>query len=87
MRKQWIENLRIKVGYSYINYSMSVRNLLLILDNTLGMEKQMNAICKSCCYKVRNVGLIFKYINNETCKTLVKSLIISRLEYFISLYL
>jgi len=31
------ENLRIKVGSSYINYSMSVRNLGLILDNTLGI--------------------------------------------------
>ena len=30
------ENLRIKVGSSYINSSMSVRNLGLILVNTLG---------------------------------------------------
>jgi len=33
------ENLRIKVGSSNINYSMSVRYLELILDITLGMEK------------------------------------------------
>ena len=60
---------------------MSVRNLGLILDNTLGMEKQVNSICKSCYYQIRNIGLIRKYINDETCKTLVQALIISRLDY------
>jgi len=34
------EKLRIKVGFSYINYSMSLRNLGLILDNTTRVEKQ-----------------------------------------------
>ena len=60
---------------------MSVRNLGLILDNTLGMEKQVNSICKSFYYGIRNTGLIHKYINDETYKTLVQSLIISRLDY------
>ena len=60
---------------------MSVRNLGLILDNTLGMEKQVNSICKSCYYLIRNIGLIHKYINDETCKTLVQALIISRPDY------
>ena len=75
------ENLRIKVGSSYINYSMSVRNLTLILDNTLGTEKQVNSACKSCYYQIRNMGLIRKYITDETCNTLVQALIISRLDY------
>ena len=42
------EKLRIQVGSCYINYSVSMRNLGLILDNTLGMEKQLNSICKIC---------------------------------------
>ena len=32
------------VGSTYINYFMSVRNIGLILDNTIGMEKQVNYI-------------------------------------------
>jgi len=75
------ENLCINVGSSYINSAMSVRNLGLILDNTLGMEKQVNYICKSCYYQIINIGLIPKYINDETCRTLVQALIISRLDY------
>jgi len=54
---------------------------LHILDNIRGMEKQVNSICKSCYYEIRNIGLIRKYINDETCKTLVQALIIPRLDY------
>jgi len=49
------ENLYIKVGSSYIDSSMSVKNLGLILDNTLGKKKQVNSICKTCYYKIRNI--------------------------------
>jgi len=75
------ESLRIKVGSSYINSSMSVKNLGLILDNTLRMKKHVNSICKFYYYQIRNIGLIRKYINDETCKTLVQALIIYRLDY------
>jgi len=60
---------------------MCVRNIWLLLDNTLGMEKKVNYICKSCYYKIRNIGLIRKYINDETSKTLVQTLITSWLDY------
>jgi len=63
------ENLHIKIGSSYINLSMSIRNLGNILDNTLGIEKQVNSISKSCYYQIRNIGLIHKYINDKSCKT------------------
>jgi len=50
----------------------AVKNLGLILDTTLEMEKQVNSVCKSCYYRIRN-GLIRKYINAETSKTLVQA--------------
>jgi len=43
--------------------------------------KQVNYICKSCYYQIRNIGIIHKYINDETRKTSVQALIISRLDY------
>ena len=59
------EILRIEVESSYINYSMSVRNIGLIL------EKRVNSICKSCYYQRRNIGLIHKHINDEICQNLI----------------
>ena len=75
------ENLRIKVASSYINSSLSVKNLGFILDNTLGIEKQMNYRCKSCYFEIRNIFIFRKYIHDDICKTLVQTLIISRLDY------
>ena len=64
------------------NHSPNLCHILgPILDNTLGMEKQVNYICKSRYYRIRNTGLIRKYINDETCRTLVRDFIISRLDY------
>ena len=37
------ENLHIKIGSSYIKASASVRSLGIILDSTLGMEKQVKS--------------------------------------------
>jgi len=59
---------------------MPVRNLGPILDITLGMEKQLNIICESCYYQIRNIGHYHKHINNETSKYLVQAVIISRLD-------
>ena len=74
------ENLRARVGSRYIYYSMSVRNLGLILDNTLVMAKQVNNICMFYYYQIRNIGLFRKYIKDETYRKLVKAIIVSKLD-------
>ena len=53
------EDLRIGLGSSYINYSMSMRNLRLVLVNTIGMEKQVNFIPKSWYDQIRNIRFIW----------------------------
>jgi len=50
------------------------------LVNTLEMGKQVNSIGKSCYYQITNIRFIRKYINNEICKTLLQTFIISRLD-------
>ena len=45
------------------------------------MEKQVNAICKSCYYQICCVSSIHPYITTEAYKTLVQVLVISRLDY------
>ena len=51
------DNLRIKVGSNYINSSMSVTNLLLILANTLGMKRRAILYVSPCIikYKMQDV--------------------------------
>ena len=45
------------------------------------MEKQVNSRCKSCYYKIGNVGFICKHLNDEIYKSLLQALIIYRLDY------
>ena len=45
------------------------------------MEKHANAISKSCFFHLRNIGRIRPFITINACKTLVNSLVTSRLDY------
>jgi hypothetical protein len=47
----------------------------------LCMQKQVNAITKSCYFQIRNIGRNRSYTTEDACKTLVSSLIASRLDY------
>ena len=73
------ENVRIKVGTGNINSYMSTVKLVRVLANAFEMVKQVNYICKSCCYQKINT----KLTSDEICKSLVQTLIISRLHTMI----
>ena len=58
-----------------------MRNIGVYLDSSLTMDKQVNAVSRACYYQIRNIGYIRQFITIDTCKTLVNSLITSRLNY------
>lgn len=45
------------------------------------MEHQASSISKACFYQIRNIGRIRTHITENACKTLVCSLVTSRLDY------
>ena len=45
------------------------------------MENHCNTLTKSCYFHLRNIGRIRNYITEDACKTLVNSLVTSRLDY------
>ena len=51
------------------------------MDSGLAMEKQVNAISKSCFYHIQNIGKVRQYITNDAYKILVQALVTSRLDY------
>ena len=51
------------------------------MDSGLTLEKQVNAISKSCFYHIRNIGKVKQYIINDACTVLVQALVTSRLDY------
>ncbi|CAC5377481.1 unnamed protein product [Mytilus coruscus] len=45
------------------------------------MERQVSAIVKSCHFHISNIGRIRSFITTTACKTLVNSLVTSRLDH------
>ena len=45
------------------------------------METHISAITKSCNYRLSNIGRIRRFISMDACKTLVNSIVTSRLDY------
>jgi hypothetical protein len=62
--------------------SECVKNLGVYFDETLSMNQQVSSVSKSCFHQIRNIGRTRSYITENACKTLICSLVTSRLDYF-----
>ena len=71
----------LSFGGNVVTSSDVVKNLGVYMDKTLSMSKQVSEVSKSCFFHIRNIGRIRQYITDDACKTLVCSLITSRLDY------
>lgn len=78
---QKVPNIKLKVGNNIINSVTCVKNLGVYFDHHLTMEKQVSSLLKSCYYNIYNIGRIRRTITTQACKTLVNSLVTSRLDY------
>jgi hypothetical protein len=73
------------VGDEYIKPSLSASNIGIVLDNTMSMDSQIMAVCKSCFYHINCISRIRRYISFEDIKQLVEAFVISRIDYCNSL--
>jgi hypothetical protein len=78
-------DMTLTIDSCSIALAHQVRNLGAIQDRHLTMEAQVNTICKSCYYHLRNIGAIRQYITTDACRTLVQATVTSRLDYANSL--
>ena len=76
-----LDSISVRVGNSVIRSTKCVRNLGTLLDSNLDMEQQVNSVCKSAYAQLRSIGHIRPYLSNDATKTLVNSLVTSRLDY------
>jgi len=73
------------VGDEYVTPSRSARNIGVVFDDTMSMESQIMAICKSCFYHIKCISRIRRYLSFEDTKKLVHAFIISRIDHCNSL--
>ncbi|KAL8588124.1 hypothetical protein ACOMHN_059498 [Nucella lapillus] len=77
--------LSLNIGSSNITFSKSARNLGVIFDKDLSMHEQVKKICQLAYFEIRKISSVRHYLTTDATKTLVSSLVISRLDYCNSL--
>ena len=79
--KQHFNDLNISLGNSRIAPSISARNLGVIFDNHMSLDIQINSICKSAFFHLRNIGSIRNMLTDDACSQLIHSLVTVRIDY------
>lgn len=73
--------IRLRVGENLIEPSSHIKNLGVIFDTQMNMTKQINSIISSGYFQLRNIRRIGRYLNQDTKHHVVRSLILSKLDY------
>ena len=81
-----IETQYIQIGEHRIKFSTSAKNLGVIFDPELGMDLHVNNITRSCFFQLRQLRSIRRSLTMEASKTLVHSLVSSRVDYCNSIF-
>ena len=74
-------DLPLVIGEATINPSDSVRNLGVIIDKHLTMQKQINATCRNAFYQLRKVARIRKLLSRPAAVQLVSAFVLSLIDY------
>ncbi|XP_075036108.1 uncharacterized protein LOC142097822 [Mixophyes fleayi] len=80
-RTSFPSDLSITVDNSSISPVPQLRCLGVILDSSLSFAPHIHSLAKSCHFKLRNIARIRPFLSQDATKSLVHSLIISRLDY------
>ena len=69
-----------------IRFVHSAKNLGVILDTELSFEAQIRKVTSSCFSTIRNISRIKGFLNSDQIKTLVSTLVFTKLDYCNVLY-
>ena len=67
--------------YHYLSITIGDKYLGVIFDRVLSLRQHVSYTSKTCRFHLRNISRIRKYIPQDTSFVLIKSLVMSRLDY------
>ena len=82
-----VENKHISVGGDVIQNSPAARNLGVLIDEQLSLHNHIHQVAKICRFHIHSIWKIRDYLSKATTKSIVHSVIISRLDYCNALYI
>ncbi|XP_033121101.1 uncharacterized protein LOC117120193 [Anneissia japonica] len=80
-----VEAMSLQPYQFLVEPKSEVRNLGVILDSTLQMKSNINAVCRSSCAALRKIEKIRKFLDKPTTLRLIYAFLNSRLDYCNSL--
>ncbi len=78
---QKITSIDVPVRNTVITSVPAVTNLAVTLGSLMKMDQQVTSVCRSAYYQIRRIGCIRGYLTANATKSLVSSLVTSRLDY------
>ena len=81
-----IETECMQIGEHCIKFSSSAKNLGVTFDPELGIDLHVNNITRSCFFQLRQLRSIRRSLTVEATKTLVHTLVSSRVDYCNSIF-
>ena len=69
------------MGQSDIAFSSAARYQLVIFDSELALKEQVNKLCQLAYLETRRIGSVRQCLSVEATRTLVSSVVLSRLNY------
>jgi len=79
-------DLTLSIGDSVLQPSTVIRNLGVYTDEHLSMEANARPCATTCFFHLRRIRQLRRYVDYDTLYTLIRALILSRLDYFNSLF-
>ena len=73
--------MSLSIGDSVLQPSTVVRNLGVYIDEHLSMEDNARHCAKTCFFLLRRIRQLRRYVDHDTLYTLIRALILSRLDY------
>ena len=64
-----------------IQLSQTVHNLGVTLEQTLSFQQHISNVCRTCYLELRRIRTIHHYLSEDSRKTLICVLVLSRLDY------
>ena len=71
----------IEIGDARISSTTDARNLGVIMDKSLNMEKHIQKLCQTSIAQLRNIADVRKYLTQNAAEKLIHAFITSRLDY------
>ena len=73
--------LSITIGDTVVDFSSQVKDLGVIFDRVLSLRQHVSYTSNACRFHLRNISRIRKYISQDISIVLIKSFVMSRLDY------